>query len=499
MLVSLQAAWRRAMNATVAGLLLAAWLMVCDALAFPKAQTGLRLRSLPGSVVLLFASMALFGAVLALTGAWLVSAVFVGMLAAALTLVSNIKWSVLGEPLVFSDFALVGALFQHPQFYFSALTRGQIALLIAGCVFVTGLLAGFSTTSLTARAVGIGLIAASGAAMTAVLRVDYWQTLVTNPDPDRDVLRHGLIATTIVYWSRWRHQPGPPACDLPAMGEGSNHLVVIVQCESFADPIDLFGAECPALPGLEAARSMAWQSGKLIVSGFGAYTMRTEYGVLFGRGEQQLGLRRFDPFLSAHEEVSWALPQRLKREDWTSVFVHPHDLRFYGRNKLMPAAGFDQLVGSEAFPSTSSSGGRYVTDEAVCDKILELAARERGATMIYAVTIENHGPWPPDKGEDGRHNGADYLRLLRRSDTMLGSLLDRLPRFGRPVTLCFFGDHRPSIPDVSEPGASRHTPYVVACFGADGVPLSRTGVSVDLTPAQLHHTILFAMGRSRAE
>lgn len=64
---------------------------------------------------------------------------------------------------------------------------------------------------------------------------------------------------------------------------------MIVQCESFTDPVTLFGDPALALPGLERARAMAWQSGRLLVSGFGAYTMRTEYGVLFGLPEEQLG------------------------------------------------------------------------------------------------------------------------------------------------------------------------------------------------------------------
>jgi hypothetical protein len=449
--------------------------------------------------VLLFAGMALFGAVLGVTGAWLVSAVLVVMFAAALTLVSNIKRSVLGEPLVFSDFALIGALFKHPQFYFSALARRQIILLIAGVFLLVALITGFSTTSLAVRSAGIVLIAASGATLAAMLRLDLWQAPVISPDPDRDVLRHGLIATTLVYWSRWRHQSDPPACHLPAIAAETNQLLVIVQSESFTDPADLFGAQSVILPGLEAARSMALQSGRLNVSGFGAYTMRTEYGVLFGRGEEQLGLRRFDPFLTAQGEASWALPHRLKRSHWTSVFVHPHDLHFYGRNDLMPAAGFDRLVGADAFAPPSAQTGRYVTDEAVCDKILELAELEHGATMIYAVTIENHGPWAPDKDEDGLHNGAAYLRLLRRSDAMLLCLLDQLPHLGRPVTLCFFGDHRPSIPDVSEPSTSRHTPYVIASFGSDGIPLTRDSSIEDLTPAQLHHSILAAIGRSEGK
>ncbi|MFA6219025.1 MAG: LTA synthase family protein [Erythrobacter sp.] len=484
------------MTEAAAGLALVAGLVFFDAFAGPRASSSPGLRSFAGTAVLLAAGTTLFGALLGLTGAWIVSAILVVMLAAALTLVSNIKRSVLGEPLVFSDFALVGAVFQHPQFYISALKRWQMALLAVGLVVLFALVAGFSTASLAARAAGLSLSAAGGAILAVLLRLDLWKALEFEPDPDRDVLRHGLVATTLAYWSRWRRQPDPDRCEHPAIAGRSNQLVVIIQCESFTDPADLFDDPSLALPGLEAARSMSLQSGRLNVSGFGAYTMRTEYGVLFGRGEDQLGMRRFDPFLTARGEASWALSNRLGHADWTSIFVHPHDLRFYGRHKLMPQAGFNRLVGEDAFAPPVSEEGRYVTDQAVCDKIFEIADNANGATMIYAVTIENHGPWPPDKPdkEEGQlRNGTAYLRLLRRSDAMLSRLLDRLPALGRPVTLCFFGDHRPSIPMVSEPGQASHTPYVIASFGPDGVPLKSSGEDEELTPAQLHHSILAAI------
>src|SRR3546814_10576991 len=95
----------------------------------------------------------------------------------------------------------------------------------------------------------------------------------------------------------------------------------MVQCESYADPAELFDDPALVLPGLAAARASAWRQGRLLVSGFGAYTMRTEYGLIFGRDEADLGFRRFDPYLTAIGETSHALPIRLgraKSEEHTS-------------------------------------------------------------------------------------------------------------------------------------------------------------------------------------
>jgi phosphoglycerol transferase MdoB-like AlkP superfamily enzyme len=226
--------------------------------------------------------------------------------------------------------------------------------------------------------------------------------------------------------------------------------------------------------------------------------MRTEYGVLFGRSEEQLGTRRFDPFLTASGEASWALPNRLDRSEWDSWFVHPHDMRFYGRDRLMPDSGFGTLVGEECFAPPTAAEGQYVTDAAVTDRILDLAGKTTRAGFIYAVTIENHGPWPAGGKADAPVH-SPYLRLLRHSDAMLARLIEALPALGRPVTLCFFGDHRPSIPGASEPGRDRHTPYVILRFAADGTPLPNIGGAKDLTPAELHHTLLDAIASGARE
>lgn len=481
-----------AMTAVAPAMALFAGLIVLDALCDPRAGRPAHFRSASGLSVLLSAGTATVGALLTITGEP-VTAVFVTLLVAgSLTLISNVKHKVLGEPLVFSDFALVLAVFQQPQFYLSALKRWHIALLIGAALGLVAGLTVFSNLEVGPRLVGVGLTLAGFAALALFVRAPVWRMVADAPDLSRDVGRHGLIASILVYWFFWRTLSDPPPCTLSARVVAGAPLVVIVQCESFTDPVEVFSDPSLALPGLTAARRAASQTGCLKVPGFGAYTMRTEYGVLFGRSEGALGLRRFDPFLTARGEASWALPHRLEEQRWTSLFLHPHDLGFYGRDRVMPAAGFDRIIGPEGFAPPAPGEGRYVTDAAVADTIIDLAAQATGPTLMYVVTIENHGPWPV---ADDSHEqpGAGYLKFLQNSDRMLQRLLVALPRLGRPVVFCFFGDHRPSIPKASEPGGERHTPYVILKFSADGAVCNSDTVLADLTPAELHHAILAAI------
>lgn len=434
---------------------------------------------------------ALFGLFLALFGNGAVALAVALVVQLLLVLASNAKQAVLGEPLLFSDFALVGAVFRHPQFYLSAIRFWQRVVMGLAVVALLAMLAWFSVADSRAHGEGLILLVGGIAALVLSLRLRVLRRLALVPDIHADTQRLGLLPVILLYWLRWRDICDPLPC--PAvkreMPKDPPELLVIIQCESFADPKSLFADLAPALPGLAFARENAQQWGDLAVSGFGAYTMRTEYGVLFGRDEEMLGFRRYDPFLTALGEASYALPARLK--DWRALFIHPHDMRFYGRDRILPAGGFAELVGENRFAPPVSGDSRYVTDAAMADEILELAQAATGPTMLYAVTIENHGPWS-DIGapQEGGGLADDYLRLVGNSDAMLTSLLAGIGALKRSALLVFFGDHRPSIPGITSPDGDRHTPYVMMRIDAEGGIVPGENRRTDLTPAELHHAIL---------
>jgi|SRR5579859_2323237 len=454
-----------------------------------------------GLLLHLLVLTATFGLVLAGSGSVVVAAVLAIALMALFSTASNAKHAMLGEPILFSDLALFAGLFRHPRFYWTAISVWQRWLLAIGAVALVSALALLFVPRLVPHLTGLGLLLFATGTLFLLLDSRSFRALAPAPDVDADLMRHGLIATLMLYWLRWRYTPDPAAC--PALeeedkGDAWPDLVVIVQCESFADPVELTGNPEHALPGLTRARTSAWQWGDLGVSGFGAYTMRTEYGVLFGRSEAALGFRRYDPFLTAHGETSYALSARLSGRGYHCSFVHPHDMRFYGRDQLMPATGFDRLIGEESFPPVSPDSGRYVDDRTLGASMGELIDRAVERTFLYAVTMENHGPWDKDR-LTGSSGGLDaYLRHLRNSDTMLTDLIERLSGAGQSALLVFFGDHRPSIPGVTEPGGDRHTPYVMLRFASDGRILTGANRRADLAPDALHHAILRCVqGRDR--
>ena len=476
--------------------------LLVDAAARPRA-----LRNGHGVALHLLAMTVGFGVLLAGTGNAIIAALVATAFAALLMVASNAKRKMLGEPLVFSDLALVVGIVRHPRFYFSALSAAQRWMLGIGAIAAVIAIVLLSSSQVGPHVTGGAVALAAIAALALASRSKGYRAVATTPELDADFHRYGLLASLLLYWWRWRGSTDPAPCPtVRAAGDGTADaqpvLIVIVQCESFCDPAEITGASHGALPGLDAARGAAWQWGTLDVSGFGAYTMRTEYGVLFGRSEESLGFRRYDPFLTAAGEASYALSARLQGAGYRSLFVHPHDLRFYSRDRLMPSVGFDAMIGEEGFAARGVDGGRYVDDRTLGAAVIGLIEQATVPSMIYTVTMENHGPWDSDTARDAAGRRDAYLAHLGSSDAMLRDLVAHLARDGRPALLVFFGDHRPSIPGVTAPGGARHTPYVMLRFGPGGVILRKPGQAepaapIAVTPAELHHAILHCVTTSR--
>ncbi|GLQ64065.1 capsular polysaccharide biosynthesis protein [Gluconobacter cerinus] len=397
-----------------------------------------------------------------MTGGFWVACVLTDALFLALVIASNIKFRVLGEPLVFSDLAVAASFLRYPRFYLAAIPTFLKIILIPAALLVFGCVIAFSSTAPAAHFAGLLILLTSLLDLSAGWKFYWRSSVMLRPNLEADIVRCGLLPVLLIYTLRWRATPSPaPAQPLPAREQDIDPapFLVIVQCESFADPKDLVPNHPLApLHNFERLKKNSDHYGALSVSGFGAYTMRTEYAVLCGRSEEELGFRAFDPFLTAQDEHTFGLPNRLAALYEKRLFVHPHDLRFYGRDRLMPALGFTTLVGPDDFVHAETAGP-YISDKAIGDYLHDRIVSAEKPELIYVVTMENHGPW-----DAGRLDAPDALtaweRHARNGDALLGNLDRTLRDCGRPAHLIFFGDHRPSIPGYVTPSKIRSTPFI---------------------------------------
>ncbi|WP_337994261.1 MULTISPECIES: LTA synthase family protein [Pseudomonas] len=399
-----------------------------------------------------------------LTARPLFSGVNVLLLWLLIVMVSNAKYHSLREPFVCADFEYFSDAVRFPRLYLPFFGFGKAVLLALG--FVAYLWAGltFETPVSGGRIEALWL----GLGGLLLLRLGH-RRQVPSFDAEADVKRCGLASSLWrYYWAARapveRNALGSPFT-IPAKTPSTAPLpdLVSVQSESFFDVRDLWpGVKPQVLSEYDRLAGEALARGKLQVAAWGANTVRTEFAYLTGIASERLGVHRFNPYRVLARQGLPSIAAHLKAQGYRTVCIHPYNGSFYGRDKVLPALGFDEFIDVRSFDN-SQKAGPFIGDCAVADKVRELLqdpARTQ-PLFIHAITMENHGPlhleqvaaaelptWFDRPLLAGMDDLAPYVRHIANADRMLGQLRETLLGHPRQALLCFFGDHVPILPDV---------------------------------------------------
>ena len=238
--------------------------------------------------------------------------------------------------------------------------------------------------------------------------------------------------------------------------------IVIVQSESLFDPARMKGvAEGVYLPNYHRLRKQGL-SGDMRVPTFAGGTIRTEFEVLTG-----MALAFFPgvqyPYFEIADRPLPGIVRTLARHGYHSTAIHPNAGVFWNRNQAFKQLGFDAFIDGESFPE-SAKVGLFTGDAALTDRVLQELENKDTPQLIFAISMENHGPfdWRPGldaerlanlplpEGLDagGEYWLRNYLYLLEDADHELGRLADALQKRERRTLLLFYGDHLPALPPV---------------------------------------------------
>jgi len=249
---------------------------------------------------------------------------------------------------------------------------------------------------------------------------------------------------------------------LAALPDEGTPDIVVLQSESLFDPARL--RDVPSgqfLREYHRLRKRA-KAGEMTVPTFGGGTIRTEFEVLTGVPLDTLGGLQY-PWLELHRHDLPSLASILSRQGYRTTAIHPNSAAFWNRSKAYPALGFERFIDVGAF-SNDDIVGLFTSDAALTDRILaELDADER-PQFVFAISMENHGPFdwrpgldaerlarlsmPERLDEGGRYWFGNYLYLLEDADRELGRLVDALKQRKRRTLMLFYGDHLPALPPV---------------------------------------------------
>ena len=434
--------------------------LLSEAIALPRAS----LRRSPVSFALHLAAIALiYSLVLLATGRVRFSAFAAIALVALLAGVSNAKYASLQEPFVFTDLSLFSQLFSHPRLYLPFLSVATVAAIAIGvAVVIVGFLA---ETPLAQRPVGaLALLGCAGLAVAYLCAARLPLTL----NPTDDQKRHGFFSVFVAYLLNGM-QPSTARQLQAALAAGpfasgtpqSAPDVILIQSESFFDARRLAPSiDRAILKHFDSTRRESVQHGELTVPAWGANTMRTEFAVLTGVDQQQLGYARFYPYAFVRRACV-SLASWFKRGGYKTLVIHPYYADFFGRERAFKHLQIDRFIDIEAF-ADAPRAGPYVSDMAVAASIVAALDEPRNQpAFIFSMTMENHGPLHLERVEAGEgaafHALGDdprwrdltaYLRHLANADAMLGHLIAALRARRRETVLCFYGDHVPALPHV---------------------------------------------------
>lgn len=456
---------------------------------------------------------------------WLALAIVMNRILAAASLValfisliavsSSLKYSVLGEPMIASDFLLAGQLFGSFTLFLPYID----AVTIIGLVLLCALLVAIGWLAWHERPVfrrrlqlvrsafvvmlvgylGIGSPIRDAQAVydTFDLKLVPWHATST-------VRNTGLVAELVLF-SRYlgaeivaldtsaevipnRIQEPAPATHLPD--------IVVVQSEAFFDlrTVD---------PGIPFDYS-DWDAlkehtidGTTHVETYGGATLRTEFSFLAYTPLDALARGAEYPYFSVTTHPVATLASDLASLGYRTVAIHPYPSVFWNRNVAYPNMGFQETQFIDTFKGAEHFGP-YVEDQALMTRLRELVGTrtENVPLFVFIVTMENHGPWHFNRklGIERSALKAEYLPKAAFELAQYLAHLENGIRFarelqqlnevsGRPTMTLFFGDHAPALPSyyktlgIDNPWTSaplRNVPFALSLDGR--VPASLEGL-----------------------
>ncbi len=468
-----------------------------------------------GDMVGLLFTAAFFGLWVGVFSRPILAAVVTSALILALWGVNTVKIRVLHEPLIFSDVAMLYALFKWPHLYFPFLPKwglyGGVAVFIVAFLGARRLEVPLSNyprlASVFLFLFGVffffGLVLLGwGKLHTLAQRLLKKHPLVF--DAWQDGKTYSLFGSALLHFVWFFHgrdsthgipenaQKPPVALTWPAdvlepLANPKPHILLI-QAESFFD----LRAAIPAgsLPANFFAEfdSLCAEgvSGRFLGNAFGAYTQRAEFSVLSGLGKESLGADAFDPYLTTALRPVWSLARHLKTQGYTTVCIHPYYKEFFQRHKALPNLGIDSFIGLPAFQNAQTYGP-YISDKSFGEALLK-AMQQEGPVFCFGISMEAHGPWLADRFvkhpvENTPGPGlATYARHLQNTNAMLAHIQAELKQAQYPAVLGVYGDHPGSLPEVTAHFAcSDARPYTPYCVWGN-YPHRLAGLSQDIHP-----------------
>ena len=262
--------------------------------------------------------------------------------------------------------------------------------------------------------------------------------------------------------------------------------IIVVMSESFWDPTLLPSTTITPDP-LTNVRAV--RSGSMFSPEFGGMTANVEFEALTGFSNAFLPYGSI-PYQQYVRGPVPSLANFFRSQGYETTAIHPFEGWFWNREHVYREFGFDRFLSVENLPPMKSRGP-LVSDESLTDEIIKRSDKTERPFFTFAVSLQNHGPYEPNRYYDAktevdsvagyltRQSIRSYAEGIADADRGLKKLIDWASTRKRHTVIVFFGDHLPPlnqgytetgflkepVPDRREPPSAlalhRETPLVI--------------------------------------
>lgn len=239
--------------------------------------------------------------------------------------------------------------------------------------------------------------------------------------------------------------------------DGKQPNVIFIMNEAFWDPTLLPNVtfkEDP-IPTVHQLQKEHTTPDYMLSPQFGGGTSNVEFEVLTGFSTSFLpsGSVPYQQYIS---QPIPSLASFFESKGYKSLAVHSYEGWFWNRNNVYKWMGFEGFKSITHFVEPEYKGA-FISDEEVTRSIIREVEKSEEPVFIYAVTMQNHGPYNDDRyGEAKIEFDGDltdeakqilntYTLGARDADASLRSLIEHFEESGEPTFIVFYGDHLPML------------------------------------------------------
>lgn len=407
---------------------------------------------------------AIYGLFLLLSGKVKTSLLWLTMIGVALWLLNAGKRVFWKDRLKFEDLTIFTdpSNFETVLHYPMEAALAALVIIISVALAIKAFFVDTSKVSLRRRLV-ISLICMSiGAGSAYVSLINGQEKWMINIGKGSNVIANLLMSSKIQYASpatRMVNSEKFPALVTIDQAEKPLSDVVLLLQESTVDPKRFKGVDPESLPNLNMFDSpWATQQGALRVHTYGGGTWRSEFSALTGLSSSDFGVSAGSIFYTAVFHVQDTLWSRLKAAGYKVIIVTPFAEGSYNSGKAYRHMGADEIihVADLGWPGSNRKNVWDIPTTKILEMVRTVMNREHnGPIAVYAITMNEHGPYPSKKNHTLRANQkinnddlgsfAEYVDRLEKASEGIVEFDRWISERARPTIMVRFGDHQPAL------------------------------------------------------